>query len=194
MTPQRPETANDIVVGQFDDFETAQQARGDLRAAGVAEADTEIFQLNAPGQHDRYPIGGDEKADDGAEGGQAGAGAGAALGGAAGLALGAVAIPVIGPLAAAAGIAAGAYVGSMQGAVKSMGDQGHEAAEIVPERPAGVRLAVRTVASPGRDAVIEVLRRHGAKSVELGAGVWEGGWSDFDPLTKPRWIDAPRPL
>jgi len=194
MTPQRPDALHDIVVGQFDDFDTAQRARLDLRAAGVADADTEIFQLNAPGQHDRYPIGGDEQADDGARGGERGAGAGAALGGAAGLALGVASIPIVGPLAAVAGIAAGAYVGSMQGAVKAMGDNGEDAAEQVPDRPAGVRLAIRTAGLPGREAVIDVLRRHGAKSVELGAGVWEGGWSDFDPLTTPRWIDAPRPL
>jgi hypothetical protein len=195
MTPSLPQDElGDIVVGQFDDFATAQAARGDLRAAGVPESDTEIFQLNAPGQHDQYPIGGDEHTDEGARDGASGAGAGAALGGAVGLALGAAAIPIVGPLAAAAGIAAGAYVGSMRGAVGSMGEHGQQQAEQVPDRPAGVRLAVHLAQPAQREAVVAVLRRHGAKSIELGAGEWDGGWVGFNPVSTPRWLVAPAPL
>lgn len=181
----------DIVVGQYDDFATAEAARDDLRGVGVTEADTEIFQLNAPGQHDAYALGGDEFADAGARGGEDGAGAGAALGAAAGLAVGVVAAPVVGPLAAVAGVAAGAYVGSLRGAVGTMGEHGAQQAAFVPDRPAGVRLAVHCGQGSARDACIEILRRHGAKSIELGAGTWNAGWTDFDPLSKPHWLVEP---
>lgn len=181
----------DIVVAQFDDFATAEAAREDLRGTGVTAADTEIFQLNAPGQHDAYPIGGDEYADEGAHGGEQGAGTGAALGAAAGLAVGVVAAPVVGPLAAVAGAAAGAYVGSLRGAVGTMGEQGQEQAAEIPDRPAGVRLAVHLAGGAARAACIDIMRRHGAKSIELGAGTWDAGWSDFDPLSKPHWLVEP---
>ena len=82
-----------ILIGQFDDFDSAETASQELRSLGVAQGDMEIFALNAPGQHDQYPIGGDEDADRGARKGDEGAVAGAAIGGVAGLALGAVAIP-----------------------------------------------------------------------------------------------------
>jgi len=94
-----------ILIGQFDDFESAQAAAGELRSLGIAQGDMEIFALNAPGQHDQTPIGGDEDEDRGARKGDDGALTGAAVGGAAGLALGAAAIPVVGPIAVAAGLA-----------------------------------------------------------------------------------------
>lgn len=190
MTP----ATDPIVVGQYDDFATAEAARAELRASGVRDGDTEIYQLNAPGQHDRYPIGGDEDVDRGARGGAEGAGAGAAIGGVVGLAAGAAAIPVVGPLAAVAGIAAGAYVGSMRGAVGTMGEHGQEEARAVSVRPAGVRLAVHVTNVPGRDAIVATLRRHGARSIELGAGEWDAGWVDFDPVSTPHWLMAPAPL
>ena len=185
--------SGDIVVAQFDDFESAQAARTDLRALGVGEADTEVFQLNAPGQHDAYPIGGDQHTDEGARGGERGAGSGAAVGAAAGLAVGAAAVPVVGPLAAVAGVAAGAYVGSLRGAVGTMGDEGEAAAQAAPDRPAGVRLAVHVADAVSRDACIDLLHRHGTRSIELAHGAWNAGWTDFDPLSKPNWLEAPAP-
>jgi len=86
-----------ILSGQFDDFERADLLVSELETLGVDSEDIQKFVLNAPGQHDRYPIGGDEDADPIARGGETGAAAGAALGGAAGVALGAAAIPVVGP-------------------------------------------------------------------------------------------------
>lgn len=185
------ELRGDIVVAQFDDFDTAQAVREDVRGLGVTDADTEIFQLNAPGQHGTYAIGGDEHTDQGARGGEAGAGSGAALGAAAGLAVGAVAAPVVGPLAAVAGVAAGAYVGSLGGAVGTMGERGEAHAEATPDRPAGVRLAVHLSDPVSREACVDVMRRHGAKSIEIGTGAWNAGWTDFNPLSKPHWLVAP---
>jgi hypothetical protein len=73
-----------ILAGQFDDFERAGLLATELQTLGVDSDDIQKFVLNAPGQHDRYPIGGDEDADPTARGGETGAATGAALGGAAG--------------------------------------------------------------------------------------------------------------
>jgi hypothetical protein len=179
-----------IYTGQFDGFDEAYSARAELRMLGIADGDMEIFALNPPGQHARFPIGGDEDADRGARGGENGALAGAALGGVAGLALGAAAIPIAGPIAAAAGMAAGAYAGSLTGAVSTMGDDGNAAQ--VPPRPAGVRLAVHTIPPIQRERVLAAMRRHGARSIEEASGIWDNAsWKDFDPVSTPRWIDAP---
>jgi hypothetical protein len=176
-----------ILVAQFDDFASAEAAARDLRALDIAEADTEVYQLNAPGQHDRLPAGGDQDADRGAREGDEGAMTGAAVGSVAGLALGAAAIPAVGPLGLAAGAALGAYTGSLHGAVESMGDRPQ-----VPLRPGGVRLAVRLPAEIARDDVIAAFNRHDARSIEEAEGTWSGGtWSDFDPVSIPRWIQEP---
>jgi len=179
-----------ILVAQFDDFDTAQSAAADLRALGVAQGDLEIYHLNAPGQHGEFPIGGDEDADREARKGDEGQITGAAIGGVAGLALGAVAIPVAGPIAAAAGLAVGAYTGSLHGAVNKLGDKPPEAQ--IPERPAGVRLAAHVLAPAYREQLLAAFRRHGAQSIEEAEGTWrDGSWTDFDPVSRPRWVLEP---
>lgn len=176
-----------ILVGQFDDFDSAKAAAGDLRALAIGDGNTEIFALNAPGQHDRYPVGGDEDADRGARKGDEGAVGGAAVGGVAGLALGAAAIPIVGPLGLAAGAAVGAYTGSLHGAVQNMGDKPQ-----VPLRPAGVRLAVNVPAGVSREDVIAAFHRHDVRSIEEGEGTWrDGSWEDFDPVSTPKWVEEP---
>lgn len=183
---------NRILSGQFDDFERAGKAVEELRLLGFADDGIEQFALNAPGQHGRYPIGGDEDADREARGGEGGAVAGAAVGGIAGLALGAAAIPVAGPLAAAAGLAVGAYTGSLAGAVGSMGDDAPPAA-VVPPRPAGVRVVVHTPTSLHRTRALEVFARHDVRSVEEARGTWrDGSWVDFDPISVPTWVVPPQ--
>jgi hypothetical protein len=179
-----------ILVAQFDDFEAAESAAEDLRALGVAQGDLEVYHLNAPGQHDEFPIGGDEDADRGARKGDEGQIAGAAIGGAAGLVIGAAAIPVAGPIAAAAGLAVGAYTGSLHGAVSKLGDTPPHAQILT--RPAGVRLAAHVLSATDREQLLAAFQRHGARSVEEGEGTWrDGSWADFDPVSTPRWVVAP---
>ena len=184
-----------ILVGQFDDFETAQAVSSELQSAGYRPQDIEQFALNAPGQHDANPlgVGGDEAlADAQAVGAEGGAASGAALGAAAGLALGAVALPVVGPIAAAAGLAAGAYAGSLTGTVRELGDNAEEM-HVVPDRPAGVRVAVRVPAATLQGRVLGVFSRHAARSIEEARGTWqEGQWRDFDPVSVPHWIMPPQ--
>lgn len=178
-----------ILLAQYDDFESAQAAAADLRELRIGDSDIEIFALNAPGQHDRFPIGGDQDEDRGARKGDEGAVAGAAMGGAAGLAIGAAALAVAGPLAVAAGAAVGAYTGSLAGAVNQMGDQG--TAVETPARPAGVRVAVNVANTASEPVIVAVFRRHEVRSIERGEGTWRDGWSDFDPVSVPHWIEAP---
>jgi hypothetical protein len=181
----------EMLVGQFDDFDSAHAAVAELRSLGIVPGDMEIFALNAPGQHDQHALGGDEDVDRGAHGGGGGALSGAALGGVAGLALGAAAIPVVGPLAAAAGLAVGAYTGSLAGAVNEMGDDATPVADI-PPRPAGVRLVVHALTPVYREHILAAFRRHAVRSIEEAVGTWrDGTWADFDPVSVPRWIEAP---
>lgn len=181
-----------ILSGQFDDFEAATNVVNELRTLGMAEDDIETHALNAPGQHARFPIGGDEDADRGARGGENGAVTGAALGGAAGLAVGAAAIPIVGPIAAAAGLAVGAYTGAFAGAVKTMGDTPPQ--REIPARPAGVRVVAHVPSRQHRDCVLATFQRHHARSIEEAEGVWrDGTWADFDPVSVPRWVEPPRP-
>lgn len=182
-----------ILIGQYDDFATADAAIAALHAAGISAQAIERFHLNAPGQHDVLAMGGDEDEDRNAHEGGGGAVAGAAMGAAAGLALGAVAIPVVGPFAAAAGLAIGAYTGSFAGAVGSLGDQDHPAPESeIPMRPAGVRVAVAVADEIVSSRVERTLRDSDAKSIEQATGNWLGGrWADFDPVSTPHWIVPP---
>ena len=179
-----------ILVGQFDDFDSAQAAASELRSLGVSQGDMEIFALNAPGQHDQTPIGGDEDADRGARKGDEGAVTGATLGTVAGLAVGAAALPVVGPLAIAAGAAVGAYTGALAGAVNTMGDK--PPAAQIPARPAGVRLAANILSPSHREHVIAAFKRHTVRSIEEAEGTWRNAsWADFDPVSTPRWVEEP---
>ncbi len=182
-----------ILAGQFDDLERADLLVAELQTLGMDSEDIQIFVLNAPGQHDRYPIGGDEDADPTARGGETGAATGAALGGAAGVALGAAAIPVVGAAAAVAGLAIGAYTGSLVGALNVMGKHADQDKAPTIRRPAGVRVVVQ-VPTPGRKAlVLDALLRHHARSVEEAEGTWRhGAWADFDPVSVPRWVVPPQ--
>ncbi len=182
-----------ILAGQFDDFERADLLAAELQTLGVDADDIQKFVLNAPGQHDLYPIGGDEDADPTARGGETGAATGAALGGAAGVALGAAAIPVAGPVAAIAGLAIGAYTGSLAGALNVMGKREDRHKEPTIRRPAGVRVVVQ-VPTPGRKALVfDALLRHHARSIEEAEGTWrDGAWADFDPVSVPRWVVPPQ--
>jgi hypothetical protein len=194
MPPDAPETTV-ILVGQFDDFETANAVAAELQSTGNLPHDIEQFALNAPGQHDANPVGvgGDRAvADEQAEGAAGGSLKGAALGGVAGLALGAVATPVVGPIAAAAGLLAGAYAGSLAGTVREL-STGTAETRPVPERPAGVRVAVRVPATQLQGRVLGVFNRHSARSIEEARGTWgDGRWRDFNPVSVPRWILPPQ--
>ena len=188
-----PMPVTQILSGQFDDFERADLLASELRTLGVGGDEIQRFALNAPGQHDRFPIGGDEDADAIARGGESGAVTGAALGGVAGAALGAAAAPFAGPVAAVAGLAIGAYTGSLAGALNVMGGGSEAKNTRVLSRPAGVRVAVRVPTPERKSLVLDALLRHHARSIETAEGTWrDGAWIDFDPVSMPRWVVPPK--
>jgi hypothetical protein len=177
-----------ILSGQCDDFEAARAVVDELLKLGMLDADLETFALNAPGQHARFPIGGDEDADRSAQGGESGAPKGAALGGAAGLALGTAAIPAIGPIAAAAGLpwAAPAFAG----AVKTMGN-----APPMPRFRSGPPACGSSRTCPQGNIGNACSPRSSAadvRSIEEAEGTWrDASWFDFGPVSVPRWIKPP---
>lgn len=176
-----------IVAAVFEDQTAADLAVDALFALDCAHDRVDCFKLNAPGQHQGLPLGGDVDADAGARGGEGGALAGAAVGSALGALAGAAATPLAGPAALVGGLAAGAYAGSLAGALNQMGNADPPA--VPPERPAGIMVAVNAEGPVGEDVIVEVLYDNGARFIELARGHWrDGEWLDFDPVVPPREV------
>ncbi|XQU70719.1 hypothetical protein OJJOAM_003508 [Cupriavidus sp. H18C1] len=113
-----------IIAGRFDTFAQAEAAAGQLFARGFAEDDVTLFFVNPPGQHGRFPLGGDVAVDAGTRKAGAGAGRGIVFGAIAGAVIGAVALALMQAsvlvLALATGL--GAYLGSLVGALSMTRD------------------------------------------------------------------------
>lgn len=181
-----------IIAGRFDTFPAAEAAATALFAQGFAEADVTMFYVNPPGQHSRYPIGGDRDVDPGARKAGKGAGGGVVLGAVAGAVIGTAVLAFwqtsLLVMVLAAGI--GAYLGSLVGALALTRDPARERQHAAPGAPktvrdAGVLLAVH-VSGENRDTAIRVLRSAGAHDTERASGKWQDGkWVDFDPLRPP---------
>ncbi len=178
-----------IIAGDFEQRSDADTAVKGLRAAGVKKNRVCVFGVSPPGQHDRFPIGGDRDESPGAKRADNGAIAGAALGGALGVAVAAASAPVVGPAGVAAGAGAGAYVGSLVGALQATDGEGTE-----KTRRAGVVVAVNVAdPAPSPDRVAGILRQSGARQVERAEGRWANGeWADFDPLSAPQRFEPPK--
>jgi hypothetical protein len=173
-----------IIAGLFENIEQAQDAQESLRRHGFAAADVCHFANNPPGQHDQFPIGGDESSDPGARGAQAGTIAGAGAGAGVGAAVGAV---VGGPPGAAIGAGVGAYVGSLAGTLSQLEGKGSDSRPL--RRPAGVMVAARADGVQAEQTAIAVLRAEGAQPVERAQGQWSGGkWADFDAVSVPQIV------
>lgn len=187
-----------IIAGRFESQEHAEQALAALQSAGFARDAISHFYVNPDGQHDIYPIGGDQRASPGSRDAGKGAVAGAGAGAVAGAAIGAAATPVIGPAGIAIGAGLGAYTGSLVGAMSktdkdSEVDEAEDAGEVshrevvqhqVMERQAGTHVAVRVddSAELSQPRAVEVLRAAGAADIEKAEGqLVEGHWTDFDP-------------
>jgi hypothetical protein len=175
-----------IIAARFTTFDEAETIVHELRSTGIAQDSLMTFFVNPPGQHDTFPVGGDENADPGAKEAHKGGAKGAAGGASAGVGLGlAAAAAGAGPAGLAAAAAVGVYTGSLAGALGDLGDQN-------AHRRAGVMLAVRAEDQGPRQRVIEILRNGGAQEIEQAEGHWQNGqWVDFDPLAVPRLIFPP---
>lgn len=179
-----------IIAGRFDTHEKAQEACASLQDAGFGQDAISLFFVNPHGQHDIYPIGGDEPASPGSEDSGRGALAGGGIGAAAGVAVGIAAAPVVGPVGAVVGAGIGAYTGSLVGAMKKT-DKESEVGELADETPlkeeqlterqAGMHVAVK-VTGDNRQEAVTVLRGHGAQELEEAQGELQNGeWVNFDP-------------
>jgi hypothetical protein len=178
-----------IVAGRFETGEQAEQTIADLVQRGFRRDDTSSFFVNPPGQHDQFPIGGDQNADANASKAHVGAAAGAAAGTAVG-AVAALAVPGLGPALALGVVALGAYTGSLAGTFAKLGDkEGARESDASPGRPAGVLVAVHVDDPEAERVAMDILRTHGAKDIERRQGIWENGeWKDFDPVTPPKRV------
>src|SRR5688572_3378918 len=182
-----------IIAGNFQQQDGAQQAMAALHSAGFPAGQTATFFVNPPGQHDRFPIGGDEDESPGTEDAKGGSAAGAAVGGAVGVAVGLATAPLLGPGAAIAGAGVGAYVGSLYGALGKLDDTAEGAQPQTgaprvehkepPPRKSGMLVAVAALTPEQQESAIRILREHGATDIERAEGtIAEGEWNDFDAL------------
>ena len=170
-----------IIAGMFDTVHKAEDAMGKLIGGPFGAKDVYTFANNPPGQHDAFPIGGDENEDPGSKHADGDAGKGAAVGLGTGAAIGAV---VAGPPGAAIGAGIGAYLGSLAGALHGMEGRGTE--EDPVRRPAGIVVAVRIESGKAEQFAISTLQTYGAIHVEKAEGQWnDGKWIDFDPVSAP---------
>jgi hypothetical protein len=181
-----------IVAGRFDTFPQAERTAQALFDHGFAHEDVTLFFVNPPGQHARFPIGGDVSTDPGAKDAPKGAIEGVAIGAVVG-AIAGVAIFAITDMpmlisAIAAGV--GAYVGSMIGALShtqralKQQDERENFAHR-EDREAGVLVAVHVDVATQKQAS-HVLREAGALDIERASGRWRNGrWADFDPTQAP---------
>ncbi|MDX3907261.1 MAG: hypothetical protein QHC78_16345 [Pigmentiphaga sp.] len=178
-----------IVAARFDSFPEAEEARRKLFAAGFAREDISIFFVNPAGQHDRYPLGGDQAADAGARKAKKGAVAGAALLGVVGAIVGSLVwLYAAGSvLALIIAVGVGAYIGSLGGALVATRSaaRAYRAGHSTGMRRAGVLAAVH-VTEASEAAAAQVLRECGGMDVERAQGHWrDGDWVDFDPVAPP---------
>lgn len=178
-----------IVAGRFEQQADADAAIAELMRQGFARDQVTSFFVNPPGEHAKFPIGGDRAESPGAEKAGTGAVAGAAVGGAVGIGLGLAATPVVGPVALPTAAGLGAYMGALAGALGKMEDAPADRphTEAPPEvRRAGIVVAAHAPEPEQRASALEVLQASGAKDVETAEGHWrDGKWIDFDPVAPP---------
>ena len=184
----------DIVAGRFVQQAEAQAAVDRLLRHGFGRGDVSSFFVNPPGQHARYPVGGDRDVSPGAKGAGRGAIIGAVIGAVLGLVFGIAAVHVYGYASAIAGAVAGAYLGMLAGALARLQDRPawrrNRDAEV---RSSGIMVAAHTPTRSSREEAVRTLRSSGAVDVEAAQGEWQDGqWTDFDPTMPPSPADEAR--
>jgi hypothetical protein len=177
-----------IIAGGFENVVQAQEAMARLAAAGVDADSMCEFAVNAPGQHDRTPIGGDRPDSPGAHTAGAEAVKSGAVGAVAGAVAGITATPLLGPAGIAAGAGVGAYTGSLVGGMKRGVDREPQPDHTVL-RPAEALVAVNRDGAIGEMEIVRIMEQCGAWQVERTEGTWANGeWVDFDPALSPHLI------
>lgn len=183
-----------IIAGLFGNIGDAEAAVARLEHTGVSPTHLATFAVGPPGQHDRYPIGGDSDKSAGAKDAHVGSVKGAVAGGVAGVVAGAVATPLIGPMALPLAAGVGAYTGSLVGALNGTDENPKREQEYL--RTAGMMVAVNaSLSDVAVETIARLMKEAGAVEVEDSEGTWANGtWADFDPLRPPHRIDEPPPV
>lgn len=185
----------DIVAGRFEQQTDAQAAIERLVRHGFSRDNVSSFFVNPPGQHARFPIGGDRNVSPGARGAGRAALAGAVIGAVLGLVFGLAASHVYGFAAAIVGGVAGAYLGMLAGALARLQDRKtartRETRTTEQVRHAGIMVAANAPTPGSRDEAVRTLRSAGAIEVETAQGEWrQGRWADFDPTVPPARVSS----
>ncbi|AEK60140.1 membrane protein [Collimonas fungivorans] len=180
-----------IIFGRFQLQDDVHYAVSKLVQAGYPREAICSFYLNPAGQHDIYPIGGDRDKSPGAEKTDTGLAAGAAVGAGMGAGVGAAVVPVIGPvLGSLVGAHLGGLVGSLDATKDSRGKDAKDNDSRQEIRKSGMRVAVAVADDRQESAATALLKALGATDMERGNGtIADGDWRDFDPLSKPCYID-----
>jgi len=182
-----------IVAGYLQQQDQVNEVINQLVGSGFAKEKISAFYVNPPGQHDLYPIGGDQDESPGAKESADGLATGITTGSVIGAALGSATTPLVGPLGPITGGLVGAHIGSLVGSMSSMKDKGDreegDATNTKPQRHSGMVVAIDLADSTMEGDVIRVLQTHGADQIERAQGhISNGDWVDFDPLTPPTLI------
>lgn len=179
-----------LILGRYNQQGEAENANQEILRAGFPQNEISLFYLNQEGQHDLFPVGGDEDESPGTHEAKGGALRGAARGAGAGAVAGSATIPVVGPAGPLLGAAVGAYTGSLVGALSRMEETEPKSAS-VREGPApgelqtlkpGFVLAVAVETPEAREAAIKILAERAQDVEETEGTLQDGDWIDFDPL------------
>lgn len=186
-----------IVAARFKTFAEAERVRSTLLRHGYRREDISVFFVNPAGQHDKFPIGGDELVDPGARNTPHTAALGAAFGAGLGIIIGTLVVVVsdIPAIAAAITGGIGAYVGSLIGSMQGTrsAQRPARAGHSMGARHAGVLVAVK-VQRDSEELAVRVLRDAGGLDIEHDSGELENGeWRDFDPVHAPVLTDKTPP-
>ena len=182
---------SNIIAGRFQTQDEVAGAVQVLESLGIAHGAISSFYVNPAGQHDLYPVGGDEDKSRGAKETGGGVVEGASVGGVVGVAVGAAALPVTGPMAPVIGGLVGGYVGSLIGGMNATKEryepeEGGENREV--NRKAGMMVAVATGSLQQEHDVMALMKSLHADAIERSDGtIADGDWADFDPLSAPQF-------
>jgi hypothetical protein len=151
-----------IIAARFEARPQLDTAVSELKAAGFAEQDIEVFYVAPSEQHRLLPAGGDEFADRDTQ--EAGTTAPA------GVAAGAVAGALVGKVVVGAPV--GGDVGSFAGALADMKQPARWRESV---RLAAQHVAVRALSRDDQERAIEILCTCNAQHVEQAHGSWRDG-------------------
>ncbi len=178
-----------IIAGRFETQDGAKAVVDQLYAAHFPAEQVSCFYVGPPGQHARFPLGGDHNVSCGAEEGSIGGMKGTATGGVVGAAIGSVG----GPLGFLTGGLVGAHIGNLIGVLSKMHSNEESSVPDSILRHSGFMVAVCTPDEHSEQAAINMMRAGGAVDLESGDGhIVHGDWEDFDPAEAPHRIPAQR--